>query len=524
MRLREAEASVRAARPRWARYACLAGEAVVLALVTVQLWRHGQQVVEHVGLDFQVEYEEGNTLNALVRIAHGLTPYPDPGGIPSVFNIYGPLGYYVLAVPVKLFGVSFLWPRLAVIACVVGICCLIGRLVARSTGSSLHGLVFGALYAALPVVEAWSVVLRVDFLAVLLTTAGLWVFGRGAAGEAEADAPRAPGAERRARGPGAAGERHVWAAALLFAGALLVKQTFLAAPGACALYLVRQRDWKGAGRLIGLVGAGVAAGLVPAAALTRLAILTHMFDSHADPLSLGRYALFLGGMVATHHVLVFLAAVGIVAPLVRGTPSVAGLWLVLSSLSAVTASKLGSNLNHFLEWSAALCLCAALGWATLCRLRPAALAAASLLAVTAGLGAFLSRAPSSPFHEEGILAECGLAYAFVRQHPGDRILSENVGALVLGRKPVWISNPFVYSQRVMRGGRPDAGLERMLRAREFDLIVTSRDYARMPAAPERGAERFTPGAVRAIVEHYQPVARFRCRDAVVMWERRPSPG
>jgi hypothetical protein len=36
-----------------------------------------------------------------------------------------------------------------------------------------------------------------------------------------------------------------------------------------------------------------------------------------------------------------------------------------------------------------------------------------------------------------------MLYEFVRSQAGDRILSENVGALVLGGKRVWVSNLFV---------------------------------------------------------------------------------
>jgi len=108
----------------------------------------------------------------------------------------------------------------------------------------------------------------------------------------------------------------------------------------------------------------------------------------------------------------------------------------------------------------------------------------------------------------------------VKHYHGDRVLSENVGALVLAGKTVWVSNPFVYSQLVMRGGWADAGLERMVRNREFDLIVAQWNYPDYPSFMSDGAERFSPGVVKAIVENYRAVQKYQCTDARVIFERK----
>ena len=50
---------------------------------------------------FQFDYGEGNVLATLVRIVHGLTPYPDPRAFPNAIDPYGPVGYYLLAIPVR---------------------------------------------------------------------------------------------------------------------------------------------------------------------------------------------------------------------------------------------------------------------------------------------------------------------------------------------------------------------------------------------------------------------------------------
>jgi hypothetical protein len=105
----------------------------------------------------------------------------------------------------------------------------------------------------------------------------------------------------------------------------------------------------------------------------------------------------------------------------------------------------------------------------------------------------------------------------VRSQPGDRILSENVGALALGGKKVWVSNLFVYSQLIQHAGWRDAGMKQMIDARSFGLIVTSRNYAANPAYALLGADRFAPEALQSLTENYRAVAAFQCKDAAYMF-------
>ncbi len=169
---------------------------------------------------------------------------------------------------------------------------------------------------------------------------------------------------------------------------------------------------------------------------------------------------------------------------------------------------------------AALCLCAGLGWHLMSRTRPVALAVVVAAVLTGWLSLSLWRERQVPFDPYATLQDCGGIYEIVKNQPGDRVLSENVGALVLSGKTVWFSNLFVYSQMVMRGGWKDAGLEKMLRDREFDLIVTQWDYPTFPVFLGEGAERFSAGALRALAENYRSVGLHRCTDARVIFQRK----
>jgi hypothetical protein len=308
--------------------------------------------------------------------------------------------------------------------------------------------------------------------------------------------------------------------AALFVAALLVKYTCIAAPLACALWLVTRGQRRQAARFLAIMAVMCVVALAIATAATGGAILTHLFLTHSDPFSWSVYLLRLTDVIVRYRVLVAVAAVSLIPGHLRRRISLPALWLAVAALTAVTAGKLGSNWNHFLEFPAALCLCAGLGWEKMSRTRPRALALTMAVVVTVWLCFFLWRERTLPFDPYATVEDCGRAYAFVKQYPGDRVLSENVGALVLAGKTVWVSNLFVYSQRVMRGGWPDAGLERMLRNREFDLIVTQWNYPLYPNFMSDGAERFSFGAVRAIVENYRVVGMYGCTDARVFFEKK----
>jgi hypothetical protein len=423
------------AKPRWERAWLLLCELAVLAWVARAVLLEAIAMPSRIAAPFQFDYEEGNILNALSRITHGLSPYPDPHAFPNVLNPYGPVAYYLLAIPVKLFGLSFGHARMVIVASVVAICVLLALTIVKLGGSRVAAAAFGLMYPTLVVVQGWSWLLRVDFLALVLSLAGLYLFCRGFAKE-DAGALGSIGNRQSTIGnsfvvsASSAVEPPMFASAALMVAAICVKYTFLAAPAACVLYLLFQRRWKEAGRFVGIGVALSAAALAITAALTRGTIFTHLFLSHPDPFVWDVYLLRTSRMLAVHRPLVALAGALLVSDLLRRRVSVPVLWLLLATGSAVTSGKLGSGWNHYLEWSAALCLCAGLGFSAVTQLKPRALALVATAGAVVWVSAFMlhRQAPPDPF---GAVRGCPEAYAFVRQQADERILSENVGALVV---------------------------------------------------------------------------------------------
>jgi hypothetical protein len=77
---------------------------------------------------FQIDYEEGNILNAGNRLINGQSPYPDPQAFPYIINPYGPVGYQFTKAAIDLFGLSLLGPRLFVLVAGIAIVFLLAVL------------------------------------------------------------------------------------------------------------------------------------------------------------------------------------------------------------------------------------------------------------------------------------------------------------------------------------------------------------------------------------------------------------
>jgi len=443
---------------------------------------------------FQADYEEGNILNALTRILAGGTPWPDPKMLPNVMNPYGPVAYYLLVLPVKFFGLALVYPRLMILGCALLVAGVLGLELRRRTGSIVLGAAFGLVYLTIPNIQNWAWLLRVDFLGIAFTFAGLIVFSR----RIDRDDVR------------------VLVPALLFAAALLVKTTLVAAPAACFAVLLTRRRFREAARLAGITAAAAALVIGVFAAITGGAFVTDVFLAHPDPYSGRRFLGELARMIRESWPLAILAsvAVGDDAARRRLSPPVA--WLLIATATTFTAGALGSNDNHFLEWNTALCLASGLGLSRLVRLRPRAIGLAAATVSAAAMALVLWR-PREIRRGEG-QAGCVRAYDWVRTQAGPNLLSENIGALVLGGKRLWLSNPFAFTQMVEHAGWSDAELVRMVREKRFDAVIVRSEHLM-----SKHYRRFPPNVLRAIDEYYEPTPGFQCLDMTVVFKPKGRP-
>ncbi len=455
---------------------CLGLLAVCLAYAAIVSMANGFRLARQ---PYQFDYEEGNVLNAAVRINAGLTPYPAPHTWPVVLNSYGPIPYHIAAGLIRSGEPEFFRPRMASLVAASIVALEIALLAGSFTDSVLLGIGFGAFFLTLPLVQEWAPLLRVDLMGLALSLAGLVVFFR---------LPRL----------------HVLAP-FLFALALLCKVTFLAAPITCIAILIRHRRWRelALGTLVGAAVLGAAVAALQRS--THGAFLFHQFGTHVDRFSWTNYRNHSSQVLRETSVLVALTLVGILRIRRLAGPFI---YLLFVMLGTVTALKLGSESNHFLELEAAFCIASAIGMYELQKMQRLPMAATGLVGLCAVILAAQGIANRALYSAQGVVDECPQAYAYIRDH--DRVLSENVGALVLTGRPVLLSNPFVYAQLVRSGKWPSGRVEQMLQESAADLVIVGK--------PGIGEQRWSEPALAALASNYHVTGRFVCADAVLAYE------
>ena len=462
----------------WVMAACVVAAAVLV------VWHAAQEA----RLPFQLDYEEGNILNAAVRVNSGLTPYPDPHAYPNALDPYGPIGYSLAAACLRLGGLSFTLGRLGIIGCGLLIAVLLLLLIREWTGSGLLATSFGLYFLANGVTRTWLPLLRVDLLAIALSMAGLWLCMRSAG-------------------------RWWLPSTALFALALFVKYTALAAPVACVVYLLLRRDFRRGFWLAGALGALCGAGFVWMQAHTDGNFAYHMFRTHPDVYTFRR---LLGIFILVEPSVVALVPMLLAFLLLKWRRALPALSYLCCTVGVVmvTGGKAGSFINHFLEPIAACSAAAALGYQALAQ-SPRAPRLLPLLPCTLGVvalylaGAFTQDTRVVPLYVSG----CTDVYRLVREPPGQRVLSENVGAVVLAGQVPEVSNPFVLNQLVRHRDLPGQPLEKMVADHQFDLIVLTNEPEEMQMA---GSTRWWPRLINAMDTSYRVAKIYDCTEANVV--------
>lgn len=432
-------------------------------------------------LPMQFDYEEGNILNAGMRITQGLTPYPAAESWPIVLNPYGPIPYLLAAFWVKWFGLSFFVPRMVSILSAAVVAMLIGVLIRRFGGSVPIGFIFAGAFLSVGSIRNWMLTSRVDWLALALSFGGLAAF--------------------------VFWEKRWYVAAILFSAALFTKYTLIAAPLAVGLWLITRQEWKA---LIRLVLTSLALCIVAFWLTQRWSggnFAFHQFGTHPDAYDFAQYAALLKGRIFAIPLLLGLAVIAAVRDGVKKNAALPVIYLLTSTLATVTAGKAGSNTNHLIEWTAAICWCAGYGWQYIQSwLAPRKLAIASAatmgaLAATSVLAIASYRLPMAG------RTSCNSVYAFLKTH-GDSVLTDSVGALLIAGKPVLVSNPFVYAQLVSHGKLAKDPVKELVLEKKFDVILLREAVGAYPADV-----RFTGATLQAIQQNYHEAGEFACYDS-----------
>jgi hypothetical protein len=452
--------------------ACAAGLAAILNIFDA--WHLAK-------LPFEINYEEGNILNAAVRIVSGLTPYPDPHAFPNVLNPYGPVFYYLVAIIVRLTEVGLPLPRLILVIGSTLVAAVFIALIVRKNGPSRTLAAAAAfLFIASPLVYLWMPLLRVDLFGLALSLAGLYLLER---------------------------EYFLWSVAL-FVLALFVKVSLLAAPVSCLVLLIVRRQWRQAAWFAGTGLAAVLCGFALAQSVSHGWFAFHTFKTHGDPFSWSLVAFHLTGIMGLDFPLALLSAYYVAMEIVKREASLPAFYVLFAGIATVTSGKLGSDSNHMLELHAALTLSGILGLASLAERITQRLVSISLVSLATVALVFISEKNPRTIDQRSMLRDCGKVYGFVQRTRGE-VLADNVGMLVISGKPVFISNPFVYRYLAGRGWN-DLELRKKVHAQAFSAIVLSSDPLDQPL---ENSHRWTAGVLSEMKQNYAPLGHFQCTEA-----------
>ena len=338
--------------------------ATVLAVLATVVASYAAYALAAILYPYGLDYSEG-LLWQQALWTPGPHMYGDIFRYPFVVFEYPPL--YLLAMKaVAGLGVGMLPAGRAIsVASTLAACTLLGLTVWRACRGSAdrrHALLASVVAGLLPLtllpVLSWSVLVRVDMMALALSWAGVLL------------------AIMAFRRPGL-----LFPAVFLFVAAVFTKQIFLAAPVCLGVvWLIRSpRLAVGAYALGGLAGL---AGLGALAWVTHGGFVRHIFLYTADRVDLARAWALTSSWLLAYPVLALLALAALAASWlrlraghgVRGLRDLAAairgderaaftvflsLYLLATSCMLVAAGKTGSSRNYFIEWMC--CWCAWIG-------------------------------------------------------------------------------------------------------------------------------------------------------------------
>lgn len=452
---------------------------IFLSLTTIIFLIH---VFQAILFPYPLDYGEAPLVDQAMRLAAGRSIYrPDLSSSPYTISNYPPLYALLMAPFVKLLRPSFLVGRLISVLCALASAVFLAGIIYIPSQDRLAAVTAGLLFLAFPYVAGWSKLARVDTLALALSTAGLYAV---------------------ARWP--ATRRGLIVSGLLLVAAIYARQSYaLAAPLAAFVWLWTH-DRRRAIGLAALVGGLSLLLFLVLQILTQGGFFYNIVTANVNEFDAGRLGHWLHRLRETASMLLVLSAVFLfLAPRrMRLWPLVIP-YLIGACLSALTVGKIGSNVNYFLELSAALSLVAGalVAWS---QERPWLRAA--ILVILVWQTGLLMRAtlndPVEGLKRRLLPASDPQNTAFrdlnwiVERADGPILADEFMGLMTLQGKPLYIQ-PFEVTQLANAGVWDQTPLLESIRNQEFPAIFIHH-FQGYPVYQER----WTPEMLSAITQNY----------------------
>jgi hypothetical protein len=406
---------------------------------------------------YGANYGEAPIMDQALHIAEGHNIYkPNLQLPPYVIANYTPIYplliggvYYLTHLPLLNIG------RTISILAAIASSMLLGALANKFFHSPIVGLLTASLFLGHPYVGLWSGLVRVDALALAFSLGGLWIVCT------------------RWRST-------AWLAIAIICllASIFTRQTFLlAAPFACGVWLIRN-DWKrGLTFLAALAFLGLAVFLI-INSVTQGGFYQHIVTANVNTYTIGRTVSMGMLYLLIGPVLLFMAALTIRTS-ARQPMEPFLVWGFLpytggAFLTALTVGKIGSDINYFLEFTAA----AAVWSAGIYRIKPGKPAAFMFLlhaiwAVT--FSGLLFQAPLVKLWNNiaEVDAQARQVQAAVAQ--GRVLADDRLDLVVLAGQEIYFQ-PFEYTQMYSAGLWDTTNFEAEIARQEFSLILIRLAY------------------------------------------------
>jgi hypothetical protein len=433
---------------------------------------------------YSVDYGEGPLLDQVDRLVAGDNIYRTDYNSPSYVIANYPPVYLLANAPFDaVFGPAYWYGRLISVLSIDVTALLIGLTLFALTGDRLASLLGGLSLLIFPAVFSWSILFRVDTLALALSWGGLY-------------------AVVRSKGRG----RLILLSALLMTAAIFTRQTYaLAAPLAGLVWLWSARYRRPALLLAGLIAVFSLLLFLALNLATGGGFFYSIITVNAgQDFSLGRILGWAKILIRYSPVFVLFGGLFV---LLGQRAAGRSYWFVLAYLLAglavfLTIGKVGSAQNYLYELCAGLSL--ATGFILVSERAWVRGAALALLGLQLAFGFLTLAFPRDSY--SGLLADrisqrhdIERMQTLMRQHPtGDILADEFSGLLPLDSRRIYIE-PLLLNQLQKQGEWNDDGLVSAIRQHQFPLIILD----------TRGGEtvmreRWTPGILAAIEQYYQP--------------------
>lgn len=458
--------------------------AALLALVValaVSIAAYTHLAISALTFRYPLDYGEGPLLDQVLRLASGENIYRSNFSTPP-FTIanYPPL-FLLFQVPfVPFFGPAFWYGRMISVLGALATALFLGLTLNRLTGDRVAAGVGGLIFLTFPYVQFWSVLNRVDLLALGLSWAALYVVV--------------------SRGEYRWG---VWLAAGLLVLAVYTRQSYaLAAPLGAFVWLLVERRWRKAVWLA-LITGGTGLGLFLALNLaTQGGFFLNIITANVNPFSWETVHYQFKALIGHTWILILLAGVFLLVGGFRGQMHTWALvmpYLAAAAASGLTIGKDGSHVNYLLELAAALSFAAGAALAWLGRNRwLKGLAAVALVIQVGTLNAWVQEDfagyITKPVQDEAEIVEL---FGLVRGTDGIVLADEYMGLIPLAGKRLYYQ-PFEFKMLAQGGIWDERMFLQSIANQEFSLILW---YA--PGNWPAIESRWTPDQRKFIQEYYR---------------------